>query len=496
MIRAHAVEAVRRAESAAMVDLPDGVLMQRAASALASALAGVLRERSGGVYGRSVVLLVGPGANGGDALWAGARLSDRGARVTALMTHERPHAGGLAGLVAAGGRVVDATAGADVQHLLGRADVVVDGLLGIGGRAGLRGVAAEVAEVASRVAASATLVAVDLPSGVDPDGGTLDGPHVRADLTVTFGAAKPCLLLPPAAAAAGQVQVVDIGLEGRELGEPAVSRLEAGDVARLWPVPGRDDDKYSRGVLGVVAGGATYTGAAVLSTGAAVRSGAGMVRYVGPGQPTDLVRAAWPEVVPGRGRVQAWVLGPGVDPGDEGQAEAVRTALAGDQPCLVDAGALTVLAAARSEGAEVSAALLLTPHAGELARLLSDLGEGSPSRDEVESAPLRHARAAVEATGATVLLKGATTLVVSPDGRVLTQDSASHWLATAGSGDVLAGLTGTLLAGGLEPVEAAGAAVVVHGLAAEAASAGGPFSAGMLVDRLPAVVAGLLSRLG
>ncbi len=496
MIRAHGVEAVRHAESAAMATLPEGALMQRAAAALATALAEVLRERSGGVYGRSVVLLVGPGANGGDALWAGARLARRGARVTALLTHEKPHAEGLAGLRAAGGRVVDATTGTDLDRVLAPAAVVVDGLLGIGGRPGLRGAAADVVDAVGRLAGAATVVAVDLPSGVDPDGGTLDGPHVRAELTVTFGTAKPCLLLPPAAEAAGRVQVVDIGLEERDLGAPAVRRLDAADVAGLWPVPGPQDDKYSRGVLGVVAGGSTYTGAAVLSTGAAVRSGAGMVRYVGPGRPTDLVRAAWPEVVPGIGRVQAWVLGPGVDPGDAGQVEAVRTALAGDEPCLVDAGALSVLASALGEGAGVSAPLLLTPHAGELARLLTDLGEGAPSRDQVEAEPLRHVRAAVGATGATVLLKGAVTVIASPHGTVLTQASASHWLATAGSGDVLAGLTGTLLATGLEPSDAAAAAVVVHGLAGERASAGGPVGAGMLVDRLPGAVAGLLRRHG
>lgn len=494
MIEAHGVEAVRRAEAAAMGVLPDGALMQRASSALASALLRLLRDRTGGAYGRRVVLLVGPGSNGGDALWAGARLARRGVAVRAVLTHEKPHPGGRAGLLGAGGRVIDATAAGGepvaVEAISG-ADVVVDGLLGIGGRGGLRGVAASLIEAVDRHGPA--VVAVDLPSGVDPDTGAADGIHVHAGLTVTFGTAKPCLLLPPACAAAGRVEVVDIGLEAGELGSPAVRRFEVADAGARWPVPGPADDKYSRGVLGVVAGGATYSGAAVLCTGAAVRSGAGMVRYVGPEPATDLVRASWPEVVPGAGRVQAWVLGPGVDGDDTGQVEAVRSALAGQEPCLLDAGALQVLALALRIGEAVTPPLLLTPHAGELARLLSDLGVGSPSRDEVEAQPLRHARAAVGATGATVLLKGATTVVVSPDGRVLAQDHGPHWLATAGSGDVLAGVAGTLLAAGLEPVDAAGVAVVVHGLAGARASGGGPFSAGALIDHLPAAVAHVLN---
>lgn len=492
MIDAHGVEAVRRAEAVAMAGLPDGALMQRAAAALASVVLRLLRERTGSVYGCQVVVLVGPGANGGDALWAGARLARRGVSVRAVLTHDSPHAGGLAGLHSAGGRVLDATepgGTALAGEALSGADVVVDGLLGIGGRAGLRGMASSVVEAIGRLDKSVVVVAVDLPSGVDPDTGEVDGAHVRADMTVTFGTAKPCLLLPPAAAAAGRVHVVDIGLDRRELGSPAVQRFEAVDAAARWPVPGPSDDKYSRGVLGVVAGGATYTGAAVLCSGAAVGSGAGMVRYVGPAPATDLVRARWPEVVPGAGRVQAWVLGPGVDPDDFGQADVVRAALDGEEPCLVDAGALQVLALQLRVGEPVTAPLLLTPHAGELARLLADLGEGTPSRQEIEAQPLRFAREAVGVTGATVLLKGATTLVVSPDGRVLSQDHGPHWLATAGSGDVLAGIVGTLLAAGLEPMDAAGAAVVVHGRAGALASGGGPVSAGSLLDHLPAAVA-------
>ncbi len=494
MIRAHPVQAVQRAEQAAMAGLPDDELMQRAAAAFAGVLTHELRRRTGGVYGRRVVLLVGPGANGGDALWAGARLARRGAAVQALLTSAATHPGALDGLLLAGGTVLDATAAdrlGPATAALAAADVVVDGLLGIGGRPGLRGPAMTLVQ---RLDPSVAVVAVDLPSGLDPETGSVQGTFVRADLTVTFGTAKPCLLLPPANRATGRLLVVDIGLDPAELGSAAVRRLEEGDVVSRWPVPGPEDDKYSRGVLGVVAGGATYPGAAVLCTGAAVACGAGMVRYQGPEAATDLVRASWPEVVPGPGRVQAWVLGPGVDPADEGQAATVRTALGGEEPCLVDAGALQVLTQQLADGKPPGGALLLTPHAGELARLLTDLGEpGGVTRQQVQQDPLRHARAAARATGATVLLKGATTLVVGGDG-VLAQADGSGWLATAGSGDVLAGICGTLLAAGLDPLEAGGLAVLVHARAGDRASDGGPVHAGALVATLPEALSELLAR--
>ena len=483
MIRAHAVPDVRAAEDAALRDVGEDRLMHRAAAGLAHHVARLLRDRHGGVTGRRVVLLVGAGNNGGDALWAGARLAGRGADVTAVPVSERVHRAGLAALLAAGGGVRDH----DPADLLGRADVVVDGLLGIGGRAGLRGAATA---LVAAVPDSATVVAVDLPSGVDPDSGELPvsdapGSHVVADVTVTFGTAKPCLLVPPGAPAAGRVHVVDIGLDLAELGPPAVERLETAEAGSRWPVPGPLDDKYSRGVLGVVAGGAAYPGAAVLCAGAAVRAGAGMVRYLGPTPAADAVRARWPEVVAGAGRVQAWAVGSGLDPDDERQAESAREALASDLPCLVDAGALGLLPPSGRDAPN-----LLTPHAGELARLL-DPG-GGVTRADVEARPVHHARRAAAETGATVLLKGTVTLVVPPDGVVRAQPAGPAWLATAGSGDVLAGVCGVLLAAGLAPLDAGTLAVVAHGTAAALASRGGPVSAGDVLDALPAAIARLL----
>ncbi|GAA4348378.1 bifunctional ADP-dependent NAD(P)H-hydrate dehydratase/NAD(P)H-hydrate epimerase [Angustibacter luteus] len=494
MRSAVSVEAVRRAERAAMSLLPEGTLMQRAAAGLAAVVVGELSAARGGVYGARVVLLVGAGANGGDALWAGARLRGRGARVDAVLVAGAVHEEGLAGFRAAGGRVhrvadvPDGGLEAGFGDLLGRADVVVDGILGIGGRPGLDDATAALLDLA---APDACVVAVDLPSGVDPDTGAVGSGAVRADVTVTFGVLKAALLLPPAGQHAGRVELVDIGLDPADLTATEVASLDVADLAAAWPWPHAGDDKYRRGVLGVVAGGRGYTGAAVLCTGAAVRSGAGMVRYVGPDEPTALVRARWPEVVPGDGRVQAWVLGPGLDPdAGDGQADRVRDALGTDLPCLVDAGALDLLPPRRD------APTLLTPHAGELARLLTRLGEPT-ERADVEARPLEHARAAARLTGATVLLKGATTVVVPPGGSpagggpVLTQRDGPAWLATAGSGDVLAGVAGTLLAAGLDPLLAGAVAAAVHGRAGALASAGGPLDAGRLLDAVPGAVAAL-----
>jgi hydroxyethylthiazole kinase-like uncharacterized protein yjeF len=341
------------------------------------------------------------------------------------------------------------------------------------------------------------VVAVDLPSGIGVDDGTLpDGPVLPAEVTVTFGGAKAGLLLPPAARLAGSVQVVDLGLPLDGL-RPAVARLGTADVAGLWPVPGTDAHKYRRGVLGVVAGTSTYPGAAVLAVQAAALSGVGMVRYVGPQAVGDAVLAARPETVVGAGRVQAWLLGPGVDPLDAEQAERVTEAIAAalhdGLPAVLDAGALTI--ASRT----LAPWLVLTPHAGELAALLSRWGE-TVDRTAVEAEPLRWARRAHEISGATVLVKGAVTVVVGAQDAVWAQAEAPAWLATAGAGDVLAGVLGALLAGRAQDVLAdpslaaalAAAAASVHGRAADRAVPGGPVTALAVAQALPATIAAVL----
>ncbi|EON25213.1 carbohydrate kinase, YjeF related protein [Nocardioides sp. CF8] len=454
MRRAHTVAQVRAAEAALMRELPDGALMQRASSGLAYAVLDLL----GGGYGRRVLLLVGSGDNGGDAAYAGALLCRRGVAVDALLLGSSHHEAAIAALRAAGGQVVDSLEGL-------APDVVVDGIVGIGGRPGLRPeAAAAVAELDG-----IPVVAVDVPSGVDVDTGEVEGPHVRADLTVTFGTHKVAHLVDPAADASGAIHLVDIGLS---LPPAEVEALQQHDVAALLPRPARNAQKYTRGVVGVRAGSDTYPGAALLCVAGASCGLAGMVRYVGPDAVADRVRVVHPEVV-GPGRVQAWVVGPG---GGESAGEALRAALADGVPLVVDADAL-----AEVDG-PFAVPTVLTPHAGELAAML-----GVP-RETVEARPLEHARHAADRYDAVVLLKGRHTLVARPGGQVRVTTTGLPWLATAGAGDVLAGLVGALLAAGLDAWDAASVGSWVHGAAATEASGGGPIVAGDVAHALGGVL--------
>ncbi|WP_406123143.1 NAD(P)H-hydrate dehydratase [Streptomyces sp. NBC_00989] len=462
MRTAYSVETVRGAEQRLMARLPEGALMQRAAAGLAVTCAQLV----GRVYGSRVVLLVGSGDNGGDALYAGARLARRGAGVVAvLLAPERAHAGGLAALVRAGGRTVAPGA---AEEVLLRADLVLDGIVGIGGRGGLRPDAARLAGLASD--SRGVVVAVDLPSGVDADSGEVRGATVRADVTVTFGAHKPGLLIDPAREYAGAVRLVDIGLGGELPDEAALEALQHADVAALLPVPGAESDKYRRGVVGIAAGSGRYPGAAVLAVAGALRGGAGAVRYVGPA--SDAVIARFPEVLVSEGgplkagRVQAWVVGPGA--GDD--ASAVADVVTADVPVLIDADGLRLVDPEAVRGRR--APTLMTPHAGEAAALL-----GVP-RGEVEGARLESVRELAGRYGATVLLKGSTTLVAdSGGGAVRVNSTGTGWLATAGSGDVLSGLAGSLLAAGLSAFDAGSVGAYLHGLAGRLAADGAPVGA-------------------
>ncbi|MEU3835466.1 NAD(P)H-hydrate dehydratase [Streptomyces microflavus] len=476
MRRAYSVETVRAAEAALMKRVPEGALMQRAAAGLAVACGDLLR-RTGRVYGSRVLLLVGSGDNGGDALYAGARLARRGAAVRALLlSPDRAHAGGLAAFLAAGGQVAEGADG------LGALDLVVDGITGIGGRGGLREDAVALLRAVTRDRDRTPVVAVDLPSGVEADSGEVHGEAVRADATVTFGTYKPGHLIDPAAEHAGALRLVDIGL-GPELPEPPdLEALQYADVAALLPVPGGESDKYSRGVVGVVAGSERYPGAAVLAVAGALRGGAGAVRYVGPG--ADVVIARFPEALvhagpPSKaGRVQAWVVGPGLGDGRWAE-EAVADVLGADVPVLVDADGLRLLDAGTVRTR--TAATVLTPHAGEAAALLG------VAREEVEAGRLAAVRELAARYRATVLLKGSTTLVAEArDTPVRVNPTGTAWLATAGSGDVLSGLTGSLLAAGLAPRDAASVGAYLHGLAARHGSGGAPVSAQDVADSIPA----------
>ena len=497
---AYSVSKVRAAEAALMAVLPDGALMQRAAAGLASVCAGLLRDIAGGVYGARVVVLAGTGDNGGDALYAAERLARRGAAVIAVRAGARIHEAAAGALVAAGGRIIgvaqprdpDATTidlgqperagrgkydvGHEVRQAIGYADLIVDGMLGIGGKGGLREPYATLAQLAAN-ARNATTIAVDLPSGIDADTGVVAGPAVRADVTVTFGAVKPGLLIDPGAGHAGVVEFVDIGLGPSLSGPPEASAPQGGDIEAILPRPTAESDKYRRGVLGLLAGSNRFTGAAILATGGAVRGGAGMVRLLTFPGSAAAVRHLHPEVVITEltdeiedgfldkvGRVQAWAVGSGMGT-DDAAAQRLAAVLATPLPVLIDADGLTLLA--KHKGLlPRPAPTLLTPHAGELGRLL----DADPA--DIEARRLEHARLAATRLGACVLLKGSTTVVAPPDGLdpVLVNTTGTPWLATAGTGDVLAGLAGALLAQGLLPPQAAIAAAYLHGLAARLAS--------------------------
>lgn len=264
----------------------------------------------------------------------------------------------------------------------------------------------------------------------------------------------------------------------------------ADDAARAIAVPGEHDDKYSRGVLGVITGSERYPGAAVLGVEAALRTGVGMVRYLGPRRPSDLVLQRRPEAVTSEGRVQAWLLGSGMDhlERDTGSLARMTAALGEGVPAVLDGGAFDLHD--RAEGPVV-----ITPHYRELGRVLGVAPE------EIGADPERWARRAADDLGVTVLLKGHTTWVAGP-GIGLSARSAPTWLATAGAGDALAGILGALVATHVEEIAAdpaelarcAATAAVIHGLAAERASAGGPLTVLDLAAAIPATIADLLAR--
>jgi hydroxyethylthiazole kinase-like uncharacterized protein yjeF len=504
MISAYTGTQVRTAEEPLLAEGLGDVLMQRAAHGLATAVVHELTARGTRLNGARVVVLAGKGNNGGDGLYAGAFLAGRGMRTTAVLTCDAAHPAGLAAFERAGGRVHRLTDAARPELVAetARADVVIDAVLGTGAKGGLRGSAAGLVEAVIDADRRGVVVACDLPSGVDADTGEASAPVLPADVTVTFGGAKAGLLADPGADYAGRVLVVPIGIE-EHLPQAPLRRLEDADLAHLLPHPQRRAQKYSRGVLGVVAGSEDYPGAAVLACRGALAAGVGMVRYLGPSSVADLVRQSCPEVVCSTGsvadnRVQAWLVGSGMGPQDHEQLARARDAIDSGLPVVADAGALPALPDT------LAPHVVLTPHAGELASLFQRLG-GGEDREAVEAATLGAVRQAAARTGATVLLKGATTLVAAPSGSTFSQADGTPWLATAGSGDVLAGVIGALLAqmgpdvgrfsavgAGADARWAALAALgaALHGRAGRAASEavfGGPIAAGGIADALPEV---------
>lgn len=468
---------IRDAEAAWFAAHPGGNLMGRAASAVAAAVGRHLSGREQ----RGVLVVAGPGNNAGDALFAVADLAHESSPPTTLWVWPvagTTHEGGLAAALAAGATVVDA---ARALELAPQAGVVVDGLSGLGGRAGLPEAVAAVAAAAGD--AGVPVVAVDLASGLSADSPAA-GTSFRATETVTFIARKLAHVAAPASDRAGRVTVADIGVDA-----PAtpISLIEEDDCARAYPWPDATSDKYSRGVVGLDTGSPDYPGAAVLGVHGALWSGAGMVRFAGPRRPADLVLAAHPSVVvppdPGDpGRVQAWVCGSGWPSVDTPRlARRVEDGV----PVVLDAGALDALQWLQDPLPDGS---VLTPHAGELARLLG------VDRADVAGDPIGFARHAAASYGATVLLKGATQYAVAPDGTVLIAIPGASWTATAGSGDVLAGAVGTLLAAGLPAPMAAVVAASLQACASRLVA--GPLPPERLAERFGSVIAAWGSQVG
>jgi hydroxyethylthiazole kinase-like uncharacterized protein yjeF len=454
----YTADAIREAEAPLLASLPDGGLMRRAAYGLSVAVARELTRRTGGLAGRRICAVVGSGDNGGDALWASTFLRRRGVAASAvLLNREKAHKKGLAAFLRAGGRIA--------ENVPLATDLAIDGVVGISASGPLRPNAAEI--FAAVDDAGIPVVAVDIPSGIDVHTGAADGPHVHAALTVTFGGLKPAHALGDC----GKVQLIDIGLD---LPATDILAFDAADVAARWPVPGPNDDKYTQGVTGILAGSATYPGAAVLCTGAAVAATSGMVRYAGSA--AQQVLSEWPEVIASpnfesAGRVQAWAVGPGLGT-DEAGAAALWSALDTDLPVIIDADGLTILAGHPEIVTKRKAPTVLTPHAGEFARLAS--GARWPATSD--QAPSLHDRVGATRTlaakfNATVLLKGNVTVIADPDGSVYLNPAGQAWAATAGSGDVLSGMIGALLAAGLPAGEAAATAAFVHARAANLSAA-------------------------
>jgi ADP-dependent NAD(P)H-hydrate dehydratase / NAD(P)H-hydrate epimerase len=456
---------IRAAEQRLMARVPEGSLMRHAAHAVAVEACRMIGFR----YGARVLLLVGPGDNGGDALFAGAELARRGVFVRAVLADpQRVHASGLAALRLAGGSI-----GMHQQP-----DLIIDGLVGIGARGPLRESLLPLAELA--VSSPTPVLSVDIPSGIDPDTGVMSGPAVTADVTVCMGGLKPGLLVGAGRGHAGEIRVIDIGL-GPELPPASIWQLTAADVSVLFPRPGPRDDKYTRGVVGVAAGSAEYPGAAQLAVGAARLGGVGAVRYAG--HAAVAVSERWPDAivtenVRDAGRVQCWVVGPGFGDGAEAAA-TLEQVLALEVPVVVDADGLNLLAKRRELLFGRRAPAVLTPHDREFARVFFEVGS-----DRIGAA-----RRAADDSGAVVLLKGFATIVAEPGGRCFVNPTGAPALATAGSGDVLAGLIGSLIAAGVQPAVGAAVGAYLHGAAA--GDLAGPVTATDLIEGLRATIGAL-----
>ena len=398
------------------------------------------------------LVLAGPGNNGGDG-YIVARLLEQAGWPVSIAALAPPRAGSDAAQAAArwhGPMAPFAPAEA------ARAALVVDAVFGAGLARDVDGIVAETLR-----AVTAPIVAMDVPSGVDGASGAVRGFAPQAALTVTFFRRKPGHLLLPGRGLCGEAVCAEIGIPDSVLN--AVAPLTFRNAPGLWRLPSSStaDHKYTRGPVTII-GGAAMTGAARLAASAARRAGAGLVTIAAPdaasaqvyrqGEPGVIVTEAALDALLDDARRRAWVIGPGLAPDAATRAALVRVLGAGRQ-VVVDAGALTACA---GDPMLLRAAAVLTPHEGEFFRLFGPVGGDR----------LTAARAAASRISAVVLLKGPDTVIAAPDGRAAINDNASASLASGGTGDVLAGIIGALLAQGVPPFEAACAGAWLHGAAA------------------------------
>jgi NAD(P)H-hydrate epimerase len=454
------------------------VLMEGAGRAVARGA----RELAGGAYGRRAVVVCGKGNNGGDGLVAARQLGRWGVRTTVVLLEDP---GALREPAAMNAKRLDEVPSVRVRTFhqgslrreLARADVAVDAIFGTG----FRGMPEDewAAAIASLNGAAAPIVSVDIPSGVNGATGVVEGEAVHARLTVTFGAVKLGAVLMPGAEHAGVVRVVDIGFPD-DLVAPRAWMTEPTDVAAWLPTRNADTHKRASGVLVVVAGSRGMTGAPRLIAMAAGRVGTGLITVAAPEGVMPQIQAGLteptflplPETTEGTvaaeaiepllerlGSADALAIGPGLTTNEETVAFVRDTVRRSPVPLVLDADGLNAFTGDGVALQDRQAEAVLTPHVGEFARLT-----GVKARDLDADRPA-HVRALAEQTGAVTLLKGSRTVIAEPGGRLFVNVTGSPALATAGTGDVLTGMIGGLLARGVAPLESAAAAAYVHGLA-------------------------------
>ena len=470
---------------------PGFALMLSAGQAVAEAAMDLVEEGP-------VVVVAGRGNNGGDGFVAAAELAARGREVSVILLCERESLQGDAASAARGWKYPVLPFN---PQAIGKPALIIDALFGAGLNRPVKGEPHDMIEAIN--ANGAPVLSVDLPSGINGDTGAVMGVAVRATETVTFFRRKPGHLLLPGRIHCGRVRLADIGIDPRVLEEIRPRTFE--NIPQFWrnsfPVPGIDGHKYARGHAVVVSGELAATGAARMAARGALRAGAGLVTVASPRDALAVNATALTAVMvrlidtPAEfaelwtdKRLNTCVIGPGAGVGDRTR-DFVVTALSARRNLVLDADALTSFADAPDHLFEAIKAshdpqVVLTPHEGEFPRLFSDISNKHPGRSKLE-----RVRAAAERSGAVVLLKGPDTVVASPDGRATIASNAPPWLATAGAGDVLAGMIAGMLAQGVAAFEAASIAVWMHG---EAAREAGP---GLIAEDLPEVLPAVFRHL-